>query len=366
MVTTLGSLFLYFIYKQPEAPNFQSLYQSLPWSVCWGSFFHVHSQSLHKPLTSVANTACWLCHQQTIDFNCSHHLLACHQQTIEFSRSQCLLALPSANCWVQLQLPSVGFDQQIIEFSRSHPLLALPSDDWLCLQQTVEFICSHCLLACHQQIIEFSCSHHLLALPSDDWLCHQQIIEFSCCHHLSALPLAQPMSSVAVFFCWFCHHVTPVAGCAFGRATEFSCSQCLLALPSYHIDNPFIIKLSCSQCLLALPSAEAVMSSNAVGICWPYHWALPLGVIIYWLCCPVEPMTGSTTARICWFLLMYHCNLIAVFLLLKKIQLYCLCVETFAFWPTIYIKTFNKINNKTSTTQWNMELKNTLKYKENT
>ena len=33
------------------------------------------------------------------------------------------------------------------------------------------------------------------------------------------------------------------------------------------------------------------------------------------------------------------------------IQLYCLCVEEFAFWLVIYIKTFNKINNKTSTTQ---------------
>ena len=32
-----------------------------------------------------------------------------------------------------------------------------------------------------------------------------------------------------------------------------------------------------------------------------------------------------------------------------KIQLYCLCVETFAFWLVIYIKTFNKINNKTPT-----------------
>ena len=38
------------------------------------------------------------------------------------------------------------------------------------------------------------------------------------------------------------------------------------------------------------------------------------------------------------------------------IQLYCLCVEKFAFWLVIYIKTFNKINNKTSTTQWNTEL----------
>ena len=33
----------------------------------------------------------------------------------------------------------------------------------------------------------------------------------------------------------------------------------------------------------------------------------------------------------------------------QRIQLYCLCVEKFAFWLIIYIKTFNKINNKTST-----------------
>ena len=41
----------------------------------------------------------------------------------------------------------------------------------------------------------------------------------------------------------------------------------------------------------------------------------------------------------------------------NTIQLYCLCVEKFAFWFVIYIKTFKKINNKTSTTQWNTELK---------
>ena len=35
----------------------------------------------------------------------------------------------------------------------------------------------------------------------------------------------------------------------------------------------------------------------------------------------------------------------------NTIRLYCLCVEKFAFWLVIYIKTFNKINNKTSTTQ---------------
>ena len=40
-------------------------------------------------------------------------------------------------------------------------------------------------------------------------------------------------------------------------------------------------------------------------------------------------------------------------------QLYCLCVEKFAFCLIIYIKTFNTINNKTSTTQWNTELKTT-------
>ena len=32
------------------------------------------------------------------------------------------------------------------------------------------------------------------------------------------------------------------------------------------------------------------------------------------------------------------------------IQLYCLYVEKFAFWLVIYIKTFNTVNNKTSTT----------------
>ena len=42
-----------------------------------------------------------------------------------------------------------------------------------------------------------------------------------------------------------------------------------------------------------------------------------------------------------------------------RIQLYWLCVEKFAFWLIIYIKTFNKINNKTSTTRWNTELKTT-------
>ena len=41
----------------------------------------------------------------------------------------------------------------------------------------------------------------------------------------------------------------------------------------------------------------------------------------------------------------------------NTIQLYCLCVEKFAFWLIIYIKTFNTVNNKTSTTQWNTELK---------
>ena len=35
----------------------------------------------------------------------------------------------------------------------------------------------------------------------------------------------------------------------------------------------------------------------------------------------------------------------------NTIQLYCLCVEKFAFWLVIYIKTLNTVNNKTSTTQ---------------
>ena len=33
----------------------------------------------------------------------------------------------------------------------------------------------------------------------------------------------------------------------------------------------------------------------------------------------------------------------------NTIQLYCLCVQKFAFWLVIYIKAFNKVNNKTST-----------------
>ena len=33
----------------------------------------------------------------------------------------------------------------------------------------------------------------------------------------------------------------------------------------------------------------------------------------------------------------------------NTIQLYCLCVEKFAFWLVIYMQTFNKINDKTST-----------------
>ena len=35
----------------------------------------------------------------------------------------------------------------------------------------------------------------------------------------------------------------------------------------------------------------------------------------------------------------------------STVQLYCLCVEKFAFLLIIYIKTFNTVNNKTSTTQ---------------
>ena len=36
----------------------------------------------------------------------------------------------------------------------------------------------------------------------------------------------------------------------------------------------------------------------------------------------------------------------------NTIQLYCLCVEKFAFWLVIYIRTFNTINNRTSATQY--------------
>ena len=41
----------------------------------------------------------------------------------------------------------------------------------------------------------------------------------------------------------------------------------------------------------------------------------------------------------------------------NTIQLYCFCVEKSAFWLVIYIKTFSTVNNKTSTAQWNTELK---------
>ena len=142
MVTTLGSLFLYCISKQPETPNFQSLYQSLPWSDSWGSFFHVHPQ--------------------TIDFSCKHCLLALPSADYWLQLQSPPVGLPSANHWVQLQSPSVGFAiwwlalpsanhrVQLLspsvgfaigsadEFSSSLFLLVLPSchtSGWLCLWQ---------------------------------------------------------------------------------------------------------------------------------------------------------------------------------------------------------------------------------------
>ena len=46
-----------------------------------------------------------------------------------------------------------------------------------------------------------------------------------------------------------------------------------------------------------------------------------------------------------------YCLLLVISIVYNTIQLYCLYVETFAFWLVIYIKTFNTVNNKTSTTQ---------------
>ena len=41
--------------------------------------------------------------------------------------------------------------------------------------------------------------------------------------------------------------------------------------------------------------------------------------------------------------------LVSVFSVYNTIQLYCLYAEKFAFWLIIYIKTFNTVNNKTTT-----------------
>ena len=60
----------------------------------------------------------------------------------------------------------------------------------------------------------------------------------------------------------------------------------------------------------------------------------------------MEQPSAATTIYFIWLSIQYN-----------TIQLYCLCVEKFAFWLIIYIKTFNTVNNKTSTTQWNTELK---------
>lgn len=146
MVTTLGSLFLYCISKQPETPNFQSLYQSLPWSDSWGSFFHVHPQ--------------------TIDFSCKH----------------CLLALPSADYWLQLQSPPVG----------------LPSaNHWVQSQSlSVDFAIS--------KPFEFSCSCRLLALLSEDhWIQSQSpSVGFAIWSLMTGFAISKPLSSFAVTVCW--------------------------------------------------------------------------------------------------------------------------------------------------------------------
>ena len=74
---------------------------------------------------------------------------------------------------------------------------------------------------------------------------------------------------------------------------------------------------------------------------------------------PVPTTSDQTVSRVTGRMQNHNntCNVVAFGVAVKyniqynTIQLYCLCVETFAFWLVIYIKTFNKINNKTSTTQ---------------
>ena len=66
--------------------------------------------------------------------------------------------------------------------------------------------------------------------------------------------------------------------------------------------------------------------------------------------CPAWTFNDSDTFSSDWVIF-------GVSIMYNTLQLYCLCVEKFAFWLVIYIKAFNTVNNKTSTAQWNTELK---------
>ena len=316
MVTTLGSLFLYCIYKQPKTHNFQSLYQSLPWSDSWGSFFHAHSQSLHKPLTSVADTACWLCRQQTIDFNCSHRLLACHQQIIEFSRSHRLLALPSANCWVQLQSPSVGFAisrsmslvavtlcwlcHLMTGFAISKPLSSVAvTVCWLAISKPLSSVAVAVCWLCHL-MIGFAISKSLSSVAvTICQLCHQlsqwvQLQSFSVgfaimSHHWLVVPLAKLLSSVAVSVCWLCHHITSITRLSLSSIAVSVCWLC-------HQQKQWWVQMQLVSVGLSigpyqwvlLPIGFAVLSNQwlvqlqpeSVGSCWCIT-----AIWLQYLCC---------------------------------------------------------------------------------
>ena len=150
-------------------------------------------------------------------------------------------------------------------------------------------------------------------------------------HQWLVVPLAKLLSSVAVSVCWLCHHITSVTRLSLSSVAVSVCWFC-------HQPKQWWVQM------------QLVSVGLTIG---PYQWVLlSIGFAVLsnqWLVQLQPESVGS-----CWCITAIWI-LIAVFLLLKKIQLFCLCVETFAFWLVIYIKTFNKMNNKT---QWNMQLKN--------
>ena len=149
-------------------------------------------------------------------------------------------------------------------------------------------------------------------------------------HQWLVVPLAKLLSSVAVSVCWLCHHITSVTRLSLSSVAVSVCWFC-------HQPKQWWVQM------------QLVPVGLTIG---PYQWVLlSIGFAVLsnqWLVQLQPESVGS-----CWCITAIWI-LIAVFLLLKKIQLFCLCVETFAFWLVIYIKTFNKMNNKT---QWNMQLK---------
>ena len=107
----------------------------------------------------------------------------------------------------------------------------------------------------------------------------------------------------------------------------------------------------------------SVQSLSAVVSVWIFRlWSVQSLSAVASVCfsaCDMS-LSGLPAVASMWLLKAVSVALVRLFLVvssLYSIQLYCLCVEKFAFWLVIYIETFNKINNKTSTTQWNTELK---------